>query len=98
MENDPAREKLISELIDLVLNAVNLKHLDRSKITAQTRLTQNPESSETDFSQSLGLDSIDILEVVVVVEHHFGIKIANADDGKMIFKNFGTLADFIQKK
>ena len=97
MDKAHTREQLMPELIELIINAVNLKHLDRSLINAETRLTQNPDP-KADPASSLGLDSVDILEVVVVVEHHFGIKITNAEDGKQIFRNFGTLADYILKK
>jgi acyl carrier protein len=97
MEKPRTREDVVSELIELIINAVNLKHLDRSKIHADTRLTQDP-NPEADPTASLGLDSVDILEVVLVVENHFGIKITNTEDGKKIFRNFGSLADYLLTK
>jgi acyl carrier protein len=79
---------LVSELIPLITDAVNLQHLDKSTLNADTLLTQG----------GLGLDSVDILEVVVTVEHHYGIKIENAEQGKEVFKSFGTIAEYVAEK
>ncbi len=88
MNNRPNREELTAELISLILNAVNLQHIDPSTLSANTSLMGTSEGA-------LRLDSVDILEVVVVVEHRYGIKIDNADTGKQVFQTFGTIADFI---
>ena len=92
MNNRPNREELTAELIALILNAVNLQHIDPSTLSANTLLMGTPEGTS---AGALGLDSVDILEVVVVVEHRYGIKIDNADTGKQVFQTFGTIADFL---
>ena len=46
----------------------------------------------------LGLDSIDALELIVMLEQHYKIKIANPEEGQQIFKSINTLADFIRSK
>lgn len=43
----------------------------------------------------LGLDSIDALELMVLLEKSYGIKIKDAKSGKEIFKSIRTMADFI---
>jgi acyl carrier protein len=88
MNNRPNREALVAELISLILSAVNLQHIDPSTLSAHTPLMGTTDGG-------LGLDSVDILEVVVVVEHRYEIKIDNADTGKQIFQTFGTIADFL---
>ncbi len=90
MNISQSREQLIAELIPLITNAVNLQHLDQTKINAETGLTLHSPTSD-----NLGLDSVDILEVVVTLEHHYKIKIENTEAGKKIFTNFGTVADYI---
>ena len=50
------------------------------------------------MAQGLGLDSIDILEVVIAIEKKYLIKIANDDNSRKIFTNLGTLADCIAEK
>ncbi|MFK7911157.1 MAG: acyl carrier protein [Akkermansiaceae bacterium] len=45
---------------------------------------------------SLGLDSVDALQVVVAIEKHFGLKISDAEAAKGILKSVNTIADAIQ--
>ena len=87
-QNLPAQDSLVREVVDLVVDAVNLRHKDKSQITGETELV----------GKGLGLDSLDILEIVVAIEKKFGIQIGGADEGKQIFQTIGTLADFVQRK
>ncbi len=47
------------------------------------------------FVEGLGLDSIDALELVVLIEEHFGIAIPDEEVGKKAFASIAALADFI---
>jgi acyl carrier protein len=47
------------------------------------------------FSDRLGLDSIDAVEVVYLVEKHFGVKIRDMKEGRPALQSIETLADFI---
>lgn len=47
------------------------------------------------FAGGLGLDSIDALEIVVMLESEFGIKVKNETSARDSFKSISTLADFI---
>ena len=49
------------------------------------------------FGDGLGLDSIDALELIVLLDTHFGIKIADPEQGKEIFTSVNTMAEFIEK-
>ncbi len=49
------------------------------------------------FGAGLGLDSIDALELVVMVEKHYGIRITELEIGRQAFSSVNTLADFIRK-
>ena len=49
------------------------------------------------FGDGLGLDSIDALELIVLLERHYGIKITDPKQGQDVFKNVNTMAEFIQK-
>lgn len=46
----------------------------------------------------LGLDSIDALELILILEKKYGIKITEADDGRSILSSVKTMAEFIIKK
>ena len=59
-----------------------------------------PEDIENDaplFGEGLGLDSIDALELIVMMEKVYGIKIKDPSAGKEIFKSINVMADYISK-
>lgn len=47
------------------------------------------------FVEGLGLDSIDALELVVLVEDHFRVTIPDEEAGQRAFASIDALADFI---
>lgn len=49
------------------------------------------------FGEGLGLDSIDALELIVMMERSYGIKIKDPAEGKEIFKSVNTMVDYIRK-
>ncbi len=83
--DDQKISQIAEEVIELIVESVNLRHLDRSKITLDTVLTKT----------GLGLDSIDILEVVVAVEHRFGVKLKDPAHGQKHFGTIGAIARFV---
>jgi acyl carrier protein len=77
-------DKLKSEIIE-VLNLEDVK----------------PEDIETDaplFGDGLGLDSIDALELIVLLEKNYGIKIEDPKEGRKIFVSVRTMADYILER
>jgi acyl carrier protein len=48
------------------------------------------------FGSGLGLDSIDALELIVMMEKNYGIKIKDPSAGKEIFKSINSMAEFVQ--
>jgi acyl carrier protein len=50
------------------------------------------------FGTGLGLDSIDALELVVMLEKEYGIVIKDIEEGRPAFKSVRTLAEFINAK
>ena len=61
----------------------------------------HPEEIEDDeplFGEKLGLDSIDAVEIVFQVEHHFGVGIKNMKEGRPALQSINTLADFIEAR
>ena len=76
----------IKEVIGVIVNAVNLHHLPPGSVTASTSLRDG----------GLQLDSIDILEVVVAIEHHFGVKVGSAEVAREHFRTIGQIASYVQ--
>lgn len=80
-------EELIYTLKEQIIDALNLEEI-------------TPEDIENDaplFGDGLGLDSIDALELIVILDRFYGIKLANPAEGKTIFKNVATIADYVAK-
>ncbi|MES2620826.1 MAG: phosphopantetheine-binding protein, partial [Bacteroidota bacterium] len=45
--------------------------------------------------EGLGLDSIDALELIVLLQQKYGIKLANPQEGPEVFKTVRSIADYI---
>ena len=50
------------------------------------------------FDGGLGLDSIDALEIVVMLEGEFGIKVENESSARSHFRSIASLAGFVEEK
>ena len=80
-------EKLIYELKKYIIEELNLEDLTPEDIDADAPL----------FGSGLGLDSIDALEIILILEKYYGIKLANSAEAKPIFYSVRTLAEYIEK-
>ncbi len=80
-------EELIVGLKEQIIDALNLEEITPEDIDNEAPL----------FGEGLGLDSIDALELIVILDKFYGIKLANPAEGKAIFKNINTIADYIAK-
>ena len=80
---------------------VSTLELKRKIIEALKLQDITPEQIEDDaplFGTGLGLDSIDALELVVLLEKEYGIVIKDIEEGRPAFRSVKTLADFIAAK
>lgn len=61
----------------------------------------SPEDIQDDeplFDDGLGLDSLDAVELVVLVQKHFNVQIADMDEGQQAFSSVNSLAEFIRER
>lgn len=49
------------------------------------------------FVEGLGLDSIDALELIVLLQQEYKIKLASAEEGQSVFRSVRTMAQYIQE-
>jgi len=49
------------------------------------------------FGDGLGLDSIDALELIVMMDKDYGIKLVDPKEGKTIFQSIETMATYIKE-
>ena len=80
-------EELITKLKNQIIEALNLKHLKPEDIGDDQPL----------FVEGLGLDSIDALELIVLLQQQYNIKLSDPKDGPKIFKSVKSIAEYIQK-
>ncbi len=60
-----------------------------------------PDDIEDDaplFGEGLGLDSLDAVEIVVLLEKHFGIEVKTLDEGKEAFLSISALAAYVEER
>jgi len=78
-------EDLILKLKEEIIDVLNLENVKPEDIDENAPL----------FGEGLGLDSIDALELIVLMEKNYGIKLKDPAQGKDIFKSVKVLADYI---
>jgi acyl carrier protein len=78
-------EQLKADLKKQIIEALNLKHLKPEDISDDQPL----------FMEGLGLDSIDALELIVLLQQKHDVKIENPQDGPKIFRSVNTMAEYI---
>lgn len=73
----------------------------KQQIIAQLNLKDlKPEDIGDDqplFIEGLGLDSIDALELIVLLQQEYKIKLANAEEGQSVFQSVRTMAQYIME-
>ena len=81
-------DALIAELKQKVIDVLNLEELSAEEINENTPLFG---------ADGLGLDSIDALELIVLLDKEYGIRLSDRKQGKEIFYSITTMAEYIQK-
>jgi|ERR1700687_2143560 len=79
------RNELKLRLKRLLVDGLKLESVDPNDI----------QDAEPIFVEGLGLDSIDALELVVLVEEQLGVVIPDEEVGKLAFASINALADYI---
>lgn len=50
------------------------------------------------FGEGLGLDSLDAVELVVIIQKHYNVEIKDMDEGRVAFESVNSLASFIEER
>ena len=78
-------EQLIQELKEHLIEELNLEEITPADIDAEAPL----------FGEGLSLDSIDALEIILILEKYYGVKLASSAEAKPVFYSVKTLAEYI---
>ena len=80
-------EELKETLKKQIIEALSLEEMTPADIADDGAL----------FGEGLGLDSIDALELIVLMEKNYGIRFNNPAEGKAIFTSVNSMAEYIAK-
>lgn len=78
-------EDLKLELKTKIIAALNLEDVSVEEVDDNAPL----------FGDGLGLDSIDALELIVMLDKDYGIKLSDPKEGRTIFQSVNTMAEYI---
>ena len=79
-------DKLMADLKEQIIEQLNLQDVKPEDIGDDQAL----------FGDGLGLYSIDALELIVLLQQKYKVKLSNAEDGPKIFRSVRTIAEFIE--
>lgn len=79
-------DKLMSDLKSQIVAQLNLQHVKPDDIGDDMPL----------FAEGLGLDSIDALELIVLLQQEYKLKLNNAEEGPKVFRTVRTMAEYIK--
>ena len=83
MMNSPLRERLKVLMVETLM--------------LQTTAAELSDEQTLFGPDSLGLDSVDALQLVVMLDKNFGLKISDSAAAKVILQSVGTIADAVEK-
>lgn len=81
-------QETIDEIKQMISSGIDLGGADLSKFGASDAIFGD---------QGIGLDSLDAVELIMLIQKKYGITIENMQQGREIFKDLGTLAAYIDK-
>ena len=79
-------QNLIEELKVHIIRDLNLEEMTPEMIDSDSPLFGD---------EGLGLDSIDVLEMILILEKYYGLRVSNPEEGKAIFRSVRTIAEYI---
>lgn len=89
MTQDQNQEQQLSEI------RAKLKELLVSNLNLEGVTPDQIEDDKPLFGEGLGLDSLDAVEIVVILQRNFGVEVKDMEKGREVFRSVNTLANYI---
>jgi acyl carrier protein len=80
-------DELVNELKTEIIETLGLTDVSTSDIDENEQL----------IGGSLGIDSIDTLELIIMMEKKYGVKVHNVSVGREVFKSVASMAKYISE-
>jgi acyl carrier protein len=80
---------------ELVGIRAKLKELLVSNLNIEGITPDQIKDDDPLFGEGLGLDSLDAVEIVVILQRHFGVEVKDMEKGREIFRSVNTLANYV---
>ncbi len=80
--------KLMFDLKEQIIDQLKIKNLTPEDIGDEEPL----------FGSGLGLDSLDVLELIVLLKQKYKLRVTNAEDGPKVFRSIKSMAEYITEK
>ena len=77
--------KIRAKLKELLVSNLNMEGVTPDQIKDDDAL----------FGEGLGLDSLDAVEIVVILQRNFSVEVKDMEKGREIFRSINTLADYV---
>ena len=75
-----------------------LKRILIDELNLEDVNVEDIEDDEPLFGDGLGLDSLDAVEIVVLVQRYYGVEIKDMEEGKQAFRSINALTAFIEAR
>ena len=85
MDETQKLEDVRTKLKKLIVDELGLEEVSASEIGDEDPL----------FGEGLGLDSLDAVEIVVILKRHFGVEMKNAENSREVFASVDSVARWV---
>ena len=82
----------------MAINNEELKKIIIKELFLEDITPEEIDDNAPLFGEGLGLDSLDAVELVVIIQKHFNVEIKDMDEGRVAFESINSLASFIGER
>ena len=82
----------------MTINKEELKKIIIKELFLEDITPEEIDDNAPLFGEGLGLDSLDAVELVVIIQKHFNVEIKDMDEGRVAFESINSLASFLGER